>query len=142
MDTPLLTFSLTFFFKHVGAPNYNMFSTPVATVNPVSVSSGSGFANSPSQNNSRFPSHSATSSSSGYQPQSNTNASDSAFGDFDFVSNTGAPSGPTTGTINILFLFFYWLSHTSLPQHVLLTTQSLATSQRFSGTAEQEWTSD
>ncbi|KAF9381746.1 hypothetical protein CPB97_007596 [Podila verticillata] len=78
-----------------GAPNYNMFSTPVATVNPISVSSGSGFANSPSQNNSR-PSHSSSSSSSGYQPQSNTNASDSTFGDFDFVSNTGAPSGPTT----------------------------------------------
>ncbi|KAG0092060.1 hypothetical protein BGZ92_010971 [Podila epicladia] len=81
-----------------GAPNYNMFSTPVATVNPISVSSGAGsFANSPSQNSAtRFPTHSASSSSSGYQPQQ-SNTSDSAFGDFDFVSNTGAaPSGPTT----------------------------------------------
>ncbi|KAG0013677.1 hypothetical protein BGZ81_000884 [Podila clonocystis] len=80
-----------------GAPNYNMFSTPVATVNPISVSSGAGsFANSPSQSSAiQFPTHSA-SSSSGYQPQQ-SNTSDSAFGDFDFVSNTGAaPSGPTT----------------------------------------------
>ncbi|KAF9310567.1 hypothetical protein BG003_008411 [Podila horticola] len=81
-----------------GAPNYSMFSAPVATVNPISVSSGTGsFANSPSLNSAtRFPTHSASSSSSGYQPQQ-SNTSDSAFGDFDFVSNTGAaPSGPTT----------------------------------------------
>ncbi|KAF8930005.1 hypothetical protein BGZ58_008527 [Dissophora ornata] len=80
-------------------PAYNVIS-PLGSSGSASGTGSPAFANSPQLNHQSALQSSSRSSTPGYQPQaqpSSSSAMNSAFGDFDFVSNTGAaPSGPTT----------------------------------------------
>ncbi|KAF9178224.1 hypothetical protein BGZ51_008018 [Haplosporangium sp. Z 767] len=78
-------------------PGYNVFS-PIGNAGSASGTGSPAFANSPLMQQNTFQSSQPTTPGYQAQVQSSALASDSAFGDFDFISNTGtaASSGPTT----------------------------------------------
>ncbi|KAG0256546.1 hypothetical protein BG011_004436 [Mortierella polycephala] len=78
-------------------PGYSMFS-PMGNAGSVSGTGSPALANSPSMQQNTLQSSRSTTPGYQTQVQPSTLTSDSAFGDFDFISNTGtaASSGPTT----------------------------------------------